>query len=460
MEKILIIDDERSMREFLELLLKQEGYKTVCCANVTEAKKLISTEHFDLLVTDLKLPDGNGLELLTEAKEHDPDTEVVVITAFGTTQTAVEAMKLGAYDYIVKPFKIDHIQLIVRKALEKGALARENRELKRTIEATTSSGGILSQSPRMHEMIKLIERVAPTGVTVLIQGDSGTGKELVAQRLHKMSGRKGRFVPVNCSAIPEGLVESELFGHVKGSFTGASVDKAGLFEEAQGGSIFLDEVTELPLLLQPKLLRALQQLKIKRVGGVREIDLDVLIISATNKDIAKEVRENRFREDLYYRLNVVVVQLPPLKERREDIALLATHFLEKYRRSFGRDIKGFSPQVLKCLEAHDYPGNVRELENIIERAVALETSEELTIQSLPEHVRRNTSSPTSRSEDLTAQGIDLDEVLKNTELGYINRAMELCDGNKTRAAKLLGMSFRSFRYRLDKLEGAEDADEG
>jgi two-component system response regulator PilR (NtrC family) len=348
----------------------------------------------------------------------------------------------------------------VRKALEKGALARENRELKRTIEATTSSGGILSQSPRMHEMIKLIERVAPTGVTVLIQGDSGTGKELVAQRLHKMSGRKGRFVPVNCSAIPEGLIESELFGHVKGSFTGASVDKAGLFEEAQGGSIFLDEVTELPLLLQPKLLRALQQLKIKRVGGVREIDLDVLIISATNKDIAEEVRENRFREDLYYRLNVVVVQLPPLKERREDIALLATHFLEKYRRSFGRDIKGFSPQVLKCLEAHDYPGNVRELENIIERAVALETSEELTIQSLPEHVRRNTPSPTSRSEDLTEQGLDLDEVLKNTELGYINRAMELCEGNKTRAAKLLGMSFRSFRYRLDKLEGAEDTDEG
>jgi two-component system response regulator PilR (NtrC family) len=298
MEKILVVDDEQSMREFLELLLKQEGYETVCCGNFKDARKIIPAGRFDLIITDLKLPDGNGLDLLAEAKSSDPDTQVLVITAFGTTQTAVEAMKLGAYDYIGKPFKIDHIQLIVKKALEKSALARENRELKRTIEATTSAGGILSQSPRMHEILKLIERVAPTGVTVLIQGDSGTGKELIAQRLHQLSGRKGRFVPVNCSAIPEGLIESELFGHVKGSFTGAALDKAGLFEEAQGGSLFLDEVTELPLSLQPKLLRALQQMKVKRVGGVSEIDLDVLIVTENNKKIDEKEQEIYINE--YY----------------------------------------------------------------------------------------------------------------------------------------------------------------
>jgi two-component system response regulator PilR (NtrC family) len=451
MERILVVDDEQSMREFLSILLEHSGYSVFAVAGVAEAVLRIKSEPFDLIITDLKLTDGSGLEVLEEAKKNDPDAQIIVITAFGTAETAVNAMKKGAYDYITKPFLVDHIRLTVQKALEKGALSRENRELRRRILASGASGDFITKSTSALEMLYLVERVAPTGVTVLISGESGTGKEIVAKRVHELSGRKGRFVAVNCSAIPEGLLESELFGHQRGSFTGATNDKAGLFEEASGGTLFLDEVGELPLILQPKLLRAVQSGFIKRVGGNREIEVDVRLLSATNRDLSLEVKAGRFREDLFYRLNVVAIKLPPLRDRRNDIPLLAQYFLEKFRVAFNRSIKGISPEVLRCLDRHDFPGNVRELENIIERAVALESGEQLSLRSLPDYLLEESAGGPPKLDRLPAGGVDLEETLRNAELHYIREALGKTGGNKTEAAKLLGLSFRSFRYKLDKL---------
>ncbi len=451
MERLLVIDDEESMREFLSILLGAAGYSVETGGTLAEARAKLGSETFDLVVTDLKLPDGSGLDLLSEAKRVDPDAQIIVVTAFGTPETAVDAMKLGAYDYITKPFNVDHIRLTVQKALERGALFRENRELRKKIQQSASTGDFITRSPSALEMLHLVERVAPTGVTVLILGESGTGKEIVAKRLHELSGRNGRFVTVNCSAIPEGLLESELFGHVKGSFTGAASDKAGLFEEASGGTLFLDEIGELPLILQPKLLRAVQFGKIKRVGSGKEIEVDVRIVSATNRDLAQEVKAGRFREDLFYRLNVIAIPLPPLRDRRNDIPLLAHHFLEKYKAAFRRDIKGIAPEVLKCLDRHDFPGNVRELENIIERAVALESGDQLTLGNLPEYLREEAAGGPPRMDSLPEGGVDLEDTLRRTEVHYILKALGKTGGNKTEAAKLLGMTFRTLRYRLDKL---------
>jgi two-component system response regulator PilR (NtrC family) len=451
MERILVVDDEQSLRDFLTILLRKEGYRCEAAADVAEAGTLLKGEEFDLVLTDLKLPDGSGLDVLATAKEAHPDSEVIVITAFGTAETAVEAMKGGAYDYLTKPFKVEEIRVTVQKALEKGALARENRELRRRLEGSSPGGEILGRSPPMQEVFRVLERVAPTGVTVLIYGESGTGKELVARRLHSLSGRKGRFVAVNCSAIPEGLIESELFGHVKGSFTGAVADKPGLFEEAQGGTLFLDEVGELPLTLQPKLLRVLQEGRIKRVGGNREIAVDVRIVSATNRELRSEVGSGRFREDLFYRLNVVAIEIPPLRERREDIPVLAQHFLKKYAEAFGRPVRGFSREVLETLERYGYPGNVRELENLVERAVALEPGEYLSRDSLSAELLGNSHGRPNASLEIPEEGIDLEATLESVERRYLESALRRTGGNRTEAAKLLGCSFRSLRYRLDKL---------
>jgi two-component system response regulator PilR (NtrC family) len=388
-------------------------------------------------------------------QESASETVVIVMTAFASTETAIEAMKTGAYDYITKPFKADHIKVTLRKALEKSALSRENRELRRRLASVEQGGEILGRSPKMEAVYQVLDRVAPTGVTVLVLGESGTGKELVARRLHALSGRGGPFVPVNCSAIPEGLVESELFGHVKGSFTGAIADKTGLFEQAQGGTLFLDEVGELPLPLQPKLLRAVQEGQIKRVGGNRELAVDVRIVSATNRDLKEEVDAGRFREDLYYRLNVVGLEIPPLRDRREDIPLLAHHFLEKYALAFGRPLAGFTREALERLEQYAYPGNVRELENVVERAVALETGEYVTPDSLPDPLTRSRGSLTGDLPELPGEGLALDELLESVEQRYLAEALRRVSGNKTEAARLLGITFRSFRYRLQKL-GMED----
>lgn len=459
MSKVLIVDDEQSMREFLALLLKKEGYETATASGVKDAVAKLPTAAMDLVITDLKLPDGSGLDILKASKNADPDAQVLMITAFSSAETAVEAMKEGAYDYIGKPFKVDHMLVTIRKALERCQLARENRELRKKIEE--ARGGVaetqFGNSPKVRELLGLVDRVAPTGAMVLISGESGTGKELFAKRIHEMSGRKGQFIPVNCSAIPEGLIESELFGHAKGSFTGAVGDKAGLFEEAHRGTLFLDEVAELPLSLQPKLLRALQEGKIKRVGSNREIEVDARIVSATNRDLREAVKEGRFREDLYYRLNVLSVELPPLRERKVDIPLLANVFLEKYRAQFKRMIKSISPEFLERLEGYDFPGNIRELENIVERAVALEAGETLSPASLPAHIARESGAEAPYLGRFPTEGMDLDDFVRRTEIYFINKAIETARGNRTKAAALLGMSFRSLRYRLEKL-GLEPSD--
>ncbi len=452
MDQILVVDDEQSMRDFLSILLRKEGYGVDACGDVSSARRSLRKAEYDLVVTDLKMPGGDGLDILRAAKESSSDTEVVVITAFATAETAVEAMKRGAYDYLTKPFKVDEIKLTVQKALEKAALARENRELRKRLEASGPGSEILGRSPKMGEVFRILERVAPTGVTVLIWGESGTGKELVARRLHELSGCPGPFVAVNCSAIPEGLMESELFGHVKGSFTGAVADKPGLFEEAQGGTLFLDEVGELPLTLQPKLLRVLQEGRVKRVGGNREIPVEVRIVSATNKDLAKAVETGQFREDLFYRLNVVALEIPPLRARREDIPILCHHFLTKYASAFGRRVKGFTREALEALERYDFPGNVRELENHIERAVALEAEELLGMKSLPAQLHRATARLPGSFVHVPKEGIELEAVLNAVEHQYLQEALALTEGNKTEAARLLGLTFRSFRYRLARLE--------
>jgi two-component system response regulator PilR (NtrC family) len=451
MEQILVVDDEQSMREFLAILLKKEGYEVAACADVPAARKALSKSEFDLVVTDLKIPGGTGLDVLGAAKEARPGTEVLVITAFGTAETAVEAMKRGAYDYLTKPFKVEEIKITIQKALEKAALARENRELRQRLEATEAGGEILGRSPPMQAVFRILDRVAPTGVTVLVYGESGTGKELVARRLHALSGRPGPFVAVNCSAIPEGLMESELFGHMKGSFTGAVADKGGLFEEAEGGTLFLDEVGELPLHLQPKLLRVLQEGKVKRVGGTREVPMEVRIVSSTNRALREEVEEGRFREDLYYRLNVVALSIPPLRDRREDIPLLVHHFLKKYSMAFGRPILGLTREALEVLEGYDFPGNVRELENAMERAVALETEDYLSSGSLPEQLRGTLADEPLNMPSIPDEGVDLEALLQSVERRYLDEALRRVAGNKTEASKLLRLTFRSFRYRLDKL---------
>ncbi len=451
MTRVLVVDDEQSMREFLSILLRRMGFEVEARLDLPGARAALGEGEFDMVITDLQMPGGSGLDVLRAVKEVAPDTEVIVITAFATPETAVEAMKQGAYDYITKPFKADHIKLTLRKALEKSALSRENRELRRRLEAVEQGGEILGRSPKMEVMYQVLDRVAPTGVTVLVLGESGTGKELVARRLHALSGRTGPFVPVNCSAIPEGLVESELFGHVRGSFTGAIADKPGLFEQAQKGTLFLDEVGELPLHLQPKLLRAVQEGRIKPVGGSRELEADVRIVSATNRDLKGEVDAGRFREDLYYRLNVVGLEIPPLRDRREDIPLLAHHFLEKYANAFGRPLLGFTRETLELLEQYAYPGNVRELENVVERAVALETGEYVTPGNLPQPLTHSQPAHSGNLPELPSEGLDLDKLLESVEQRYLDEALRSVAGNKTEAAKLLGITFRSIRYRLQKL---------
>jgi two-component system response regulator PilR (NtrC family) len=439
------------MREFLSILLRKEGYGVDVAVDCPGACRAVREGTYDLVVTDLKIPGGSGVEVLNAAKAAQRETEVVVITAFATAETAVDAMKQGAYDYLTKPFKVEEIKITVRKALERAALAAENRELRRRLESAEAGGEMLGRSPKMQDVLRLLDRVAPTTVTVLICGESGTGKGLVARRLHALSGRKGPFVAVNCSAIPEGLMESELFGHVKGSFTGAVSDKPGIFEEAEGGTLFLDEIGELPLHLQPKLLRAVQEAKVKRVGGNREIPVDVRIVSATNRELRDEVSAGRFREDLYYRLNVVALEIPPLRERREDIPLLAHFFLKKYAAAFGRSLRGFAKDALESLEGYDYPGNVRELENLVERAVALETEEYLQAWSLPPQVVTPRQREVAGRIEIPTEGLDLEALLERLERAYLEQSLARTKGNKTEAAKLLCLSFRSFRYRLEKL---------
>ncbi len=458
MTRIMVVDDERSMREFLEILLRKEGYGVSSFASGEEALESFIKESYDLAIVDLKMPGMSGIELLKKIKKLNPETIVIVITAYASVESAIEAMKAGAYDYFIKPFNVDEIKLHIRRALERKRLEEENKDLK----LKYGFNGLVGTSHKMRELYRLIMNVAPAKTNILITGESGTGKELVAKAIHKESPRKAApFVAVNCGAIPENLIESELFGYEKGAFTGAGSSKEGLVELADGGTLFLDEITELPLNLQVKLLRFIQDRYIRRIGGREEKQVDIRLIAATNRDIEKEVREGRFREDLYYRINVIRIDMPPLRERKEDIPHIAMHFVEKYNRELGKNIKGISEEAMACLVEYDYPGNVRELENAIERAVALEMDNLISPSSLPPAIRSSTGAhrrlehPSPPQVEIPPEGVDLEKLVAEYEKGIIMEALRKTGGVKKEAAKLLGISFRSMRYKLSKYYGDE-----
>ena len=449
--RILVVDDERSMREFLEIALRRAGHEVVTAESVEAALAELDQGSFDLVITDLRMQGASGLDLLHHVKEHAPDTEVIVVTAFASYDSALEAMKAGAYDYLKKPFKVDEIILVSNRALERHRLARENEELKRRLSATVQFGRIVGRSHAMRQVFELIDKVAPSRSNILVTGESGTGKELVARAIHERSTRsEAPFLAVNCGAIPANLLESELFGHVRGSFTGADKDRAGLFREAEGGTLLLDEVGELDQTLQVKLLRVLQERKVRPVGSDHEIPVDVRVIAATNRDLADLVKEGRFREDLYYRLNVIRIHVPPLRERREDIPLLVDHFCRKYAQESGKQVLGFSPEAMKKLVEHGFPGNVRELENLVERAVILASGDWIQPEDVVGLERPNEETGPSLDQ-LRERGWTLDDALASVESRIIRQALRAAGGNRTEAAKLLGISFRSLRYRLDKL---------
>jgi two-component system response regulator PilR (NtrC family) len=431
--RILVVDDERSMRELLAIVLRREGYEVLLAENGRAAIDMLQREPVDLLISDIKMPDLSGVEVLRAAKKVDRDILGIMITAFASTDTAVEAMRLGACDYLSKPFDVDLLKMKVREKIENRHLRQENVLLKRTLGLSHQFSNIIGRSDSMLAVFKMIETVARTNSTILLTGESGTGKGLVAQAIHFHSLRRDRpMVSLNCGALPETLLESELFGHMRGSFTGAENNKKGLLEVAERGTIFLDEIGEMSGVMQVKLLRVLQERRFRRVGGLEEVQADIRVIAATNQDLDRLVAEGRFREDLFYRINVIPIALPPLRDRREDIPLIAEHFLTKYAEQMGKALSGISHTAMQLLERHDWPGNIRELENVIERAVALESTPAILPDSLPPAIGGDavrTASGQAR-ESLPDAGFDLEAQVK--------------------AAELLGMSFRSFRYYVKK----------
>jgi two-component system response regulator PilR (NtrC family) len=451
-DKILVADDEQSMREFLEIMLKKEGYKVSLASNGEEVVKRIDNDLFDLVLLDIRMPKLDGISALKRIKTVAPETIVIMITAYASADTAIKAMKEGAYDYITKPFKVEEIKLIIKNALEKINLQKENTLLKQVVKDRYHFGNIIGQSSKMVSLYDLLAKVSPTKTNILLTGESGTGKELVAKAIHYNSPRKEKpFVILNCGAIPEALIESELFGHMKGAFTDAIATKKGLFEVADEGTIFLDEISELPLLMQVKLLRVLQDKEFKRVGGTEDIRVDVRIISATNKGLEEAVKEKHFREDLFYRLNVIQIKLPPLRERKEDIPLLANHFLKKYSEELNKNIVRISPDTLQILLNYEYPGNVRELQNIIERAVALEGSQDLTSQNLNSYLSEQPLLKKGPIDiEIPNEGIDLEKMVGDLEKTLLLKALDKTKGIKKKAAELLHINFRSMRYRLEK----------
>ena len=454
-DKILVVDDQESMREFLEIMLTKEGYQVLVAEDGEHACTILDKETFDLVITDIRMRNLNGIGVLKKVKDRSPGAMVILISAFATPETAVEAMKEGAYDYIPKPFKVNDLKRVVKDALKSRVASGEDDT------GSTSHfhfDSLIGESPQMKRVYDLIQRVSRTKTNVLITGESGTGKELVARAIHHLSERRRKpIVVINCAGMPETLIESELFGHRKGAFTGAFADKEGLFDVADGGTVFLDEVGELSPLIQVKLLRVIQERTFTMVGGVDVKTVDVRFISATNKDLEKEVIQKNFREDLYFRLNVIPIAIPPLRERKGDLPLLAQYFLEKFSREMGKDIKKISTYAMDILSHYPFPGNVRELENIVERSVALETSnivlpESLTLSILTRDVEENWK----RSSDLRPEGIQLDEVMANVEREYLIQALQMVHGSKQKAAELLGITLRSLRYRLEKQGIAAD----
>ncbi len=456
--RILVVDDERSMRELLAIVLRREGYEVLLAENGKSAIATLEREPVDILISDIKMPDLSGVDVLRAAKRIDQDILGIMITAFASTDTAVEAMRLGACDYLSKPFDVDLLRMKVREKIENRQLRQENVLLKRTLGLAHQFANIIGRSEAMLDVFKMIETVARTNSTILLTGESGTGKGLVAQAIHYHSLRRDRpVVAVNCGALPEALLESELFGHMRGAFTGADSNKKGLIEVAERGTVFLDEIGEMNAVMQVKLLRVLQERKFRRVGGLDEMQADIRVIAATNQDLSKLVADGRFREDLFYRINVIGIHLPPLRDRREDIPLLAEHFLAKYGEQMGKAIGGISHEALEALQAYDWPGNIRELENTIERAVALESTPAILLDSRPRTVRGEALRPVAAAAAaavadgaLPAAGFDLEAHVQQIERGYLAEALKRAGGVQVKAAELLGMSFRSFRYYVKK----------
>jgi two-component system, NtrC family, response regulator PilR len=464
--RVLVVDDERSMRELLSIVLRRDGHEVLLAENGAAAIELLRRERVDILVTDIRMPQVGGVELLREAKKIDPEIISIVMTAFASTETAVEALRLGAADYVNKsPSAANEVRLRVRKELERRQLQRENVLLKRALQTSHQFANIIGRSAPMVAVFQLIETIAPTSSTVLITGESGTGKELVARAIHFNSQRRERpFVAVNCGALPETLLDSELFGHMRGAFTGADTNKKGLLEVAEKGTIFLDEIGEMSPLVQVKLLRVLQERRFRRLGGTEEVEADIRIIAATNRDLSKMVAEGQFREDLFYRINVIPVRLPALRERTDDIPLVAEHFVARFSEQMGKPITGISGAALAALRGYAWPGNIRELENAMERAVALERTPTILLESLPDGIRQTQPAPAFPAAAAAAAangappdsgafpegGIDLEQHVQHIEREYIAEALRRAGGVKVKAAEMLGMSFRSFRYYMKK----------
>ena len=458
MHSILVVDDEPSIREFLQIMLAREGYEVSCAEDGREAITLFEKSPFDVVLADIRMPKTSGFEVLNRIKELSPGTKVIMITAYASFESAVESMKEGAYDYIAKPFNVDEVKRTVSNALQSVRVPEDVVPKKREKGSLEYFEGIVSVSPEMHKIFDMIPKAASSKANVLITGESGTGKELVARAIHNHSPRReGPFVTMNCGGVPEQLLESELFGYTKGSFTGAFSDKIGLFQAAHGGTIFMDEIGDLPLPLQVKLLRIVQEKSFKPVGGTQEIRVDVRIISATNIDIEEMVINGAFREDLFYRLNVIQIRIPPLRERKMDIPLLARHFLKKYAQESGKEIRTISSYALKVLLDYSFPGNVRELENIVERSVALETSniilpESLTLSRYKNDIKKNELIDA----DIPPEGIDLTEAVGTLEKHLLRKALQKTNGEIKKAAQLLHIPYRAIRYRLEKY-GIKDA---
>jgi two-component system, NtrC family, response regulator PilR len=465
--RILVVDDERSMREFLAIMLTRDGHEVVAAENGSQALAELRQRPFDLLISDIRMPDCSGIEVLREAKALQPELPGILMTAFSSTQTAIEALRTGALDYISKPFDVDEMKRVVAQALERRQLREQGAAAATPDDDGRPRAGdsMIGHGPAMQRVFALIEAIAGTSSTVLITGESGTGKEMAARATHRLSPRAERpFVALNCGALTETLLESELFGHEKGAFTGAMHTKRGLIEQAEKGTIFLDELGEMSPLMQVKLLRVLQERRFRRVGGHEELAADIRIIAATNRDLAKMVADGTFREDLYYRVNVIPVALPALRERRDDIPVLACHFVQRFSRDMRRPGTALTAEALDALMRHAWPGNIRELENVLERAVALETTPAIRLASLPDHllvVAPTASSPASSLAPASGspalptplfpdEGFDLERHVQDMEREYLAEALRRADGVKMRAADLLGMSFRSFRYYAKK----------
>jgi two-component system response regulator AtoC len=455
MRRVLVVDDEENLRHMLQILLQREGYETVGASSVDAALVEIERHPFDIIITDLRMPGRGGMDLLEEVRRRNLDTTVVVMTAYGSKEVAIEAMKRGAYDYLSKPFEADEVVLLLRKAEERERLFRENLTLRRQIHSggadpETGLGELVAKSARMTELFRTIRKIAEFKTTILIGGESGTGKELAARAIHRLSPRAGEpFIAVNCGAIPGSLLESELFGHRKGAFTDATRDRKGLFEEATGGTLFLDEIGELPLALQVKLLRALQEEEIRRLGDTQDIKVDCRVVAATARDLAEEVRRGAFREDLYYRLNVLAIHLPPLRDRREDIPLLVDHFVRRMNARMALSITGSSPEAMRQLLDYDWPGNVRELENTVERAMVLTDGAVIDVDSLPDRVRRPAGTVVPPAVvNATEDDLSIKRASRRAEEDLIRRALLRTGGNRTRAAELLEISHRALLYKI------------